>query len=136
VETKKELEKLREYCRRRGNDEIWDKISNLHDSKRFTSFLAGKAHISAQEQVDYEWSEVGLDSMSESGSETEEYNEDASRVASHSPHSLHTSNSSRSSSLSYSINSSSDSPTFTHARRHTSHSHLTSTPRTRPPSHH
>ena len=33
---------------------------------RFTSFLAGKAHISAQEQVDYEWNEAGLDSTSES----------------------------------------------------------------------
>lgn len=34
METKKALEELREYCRRRDNDEIWDKISNLHDSKR------------------------------------------------------------------------------------------------------
>ena len=42
---------------------------------RFTSFLAGKAHVSAQEQVDYEWTEAGLDSMSESGSDTTEYDD-------------------------------------------------------------
>ena len=34
VETKKAVEDLRKHCRRR-DDEIWDKISNLHDSKRF-----------------------------------------------------------------------------------------------------
>ena len=34
METKKALEEMRKYCRRR-DDQIWDKISNLHDSKRF-----------------------------------------------------------------------------------------------------
>ena len=34
METKKALEELRKHCRQRNNEEIWEKISSLHDSKR------------------------------------------------------------------------------------------------------
>lgn len=51
---------------------------------RFTSFLSGKAHVSAQEQVDYEWSEgAGLDSMSDSESDSVEHNDNTSMNVSH-----------------------------------------------------
>ena len=102
VETKKALEDLRKHCRRR-DAEIWDKISNLHDSKRsgndtlyvysctyahththtlthshtrFASFLAGKPHVSAQEQVDYEWYEGGADDSTSNSEEEISYRND------------------------------------------------------------
>jgi hypothetical protein len=146
VETKKSLEDLRKYCRHR-DDGIWDKISNLHDSKRFASFLAGKAHISAQEQVDYEWQEGGdLDtttSESEQEPSRDENTHSPSQSATHTPH---RSGSTSRSTLSHSMNSSSDSPTFVRERRrHNSPHHhftppraahrFTSTPRSHSQSH-
>ena len=55
---------------------------------RFTSFLAGKAHITAQEQVDYEWHDGGLDSTSESENEslTNRDNISSQHTAHNSPH--------------------------------------------------
>ena len=34
METDKALEELQQHCRHRDNDNIWEKISNLHNSKR------------------------------------------------------------------------------------------------------
>ncbi|EYC02804.1 hypothetical protein Y032_0098g3132 [Ancylostoma ceylanicum] len=74
--TKRELERLRQYCRSPDAD-VWKITSKVHDPRRFARFVDGKErHVLEEEEDLYESDAEYLDRDDEDGDEGDDYDSD------------------------------------------------------------